>query len=220
MGQSILTSDQQKLLAEVLATSEITTQFYLTGGTALAEFYFLHRISEDFDFFSEEPFSENIVLKWIQNTAQKLKVEEVEYKTLQGQLTFFFHFPTSDIKVDFAYYPFPHLGEFKKYKNLRVASLLDIGTNKLQAIQTRQRGRDFVDLFYILTKSDVTIEKLIHSYRNKFDLVLSEQEVAKHFATVTDAVDQPKFLGETKWVEIEQFFLEQAEKLSREFIDQ
>ncbi|MEW5692252.1 MAG: nucleotidyl transferase AbiEii/AbiGii toxin family protein [Candidatus Hydrogenedentota bacterium] len=30
-----------------------TQKFYLTGGTALSEFYLKHRISEDLDFFCE-----------------------------------------------------------------------------------------------------------------------------------------------------------------------
>ncbi len=218
MGQSILTPDQQTLLAAVLATPGITNTFYLTGGTALAEFYFQHRISEDFDFFSEKPFVETEVLEWVKKTAQKLKVKEVEYKTLNGQLTFFFHFPESIIKVDFAQYPFPHVGEFYKYKNLRVASVLDIGVNKLQAIQTRSRGRDFVDLFFILTKGNLSVEELIRSYRNKFDLVLSKEEIAKHFANVVEAVDQPKFLGDMKWTEIEKFFLNQAKESTKDFL--
>jgi hypothetical protein len=79
MAKSILTPDQQLLLAAILENEEIVEQFYLTGGTALAEFYFQHRLSEGFDFFSEKPFEESILLKWASNTAKKLRISNVEY---------------------------------------------------------------------------------------------------------------------------------------------
>ncbi len=218
MGQSILTANQQQLLESILTTPEITNQFYLTGGTALAEFYFQHRLSEDFDFFSEQPFSKSSILLWASTTGKKLKIEDVEYKTLNGQLTFFFHFPDSVVKVDFAQYPFPHLGEFKQWHNVKIANLLDIGVNKLQAIQTRKRGRDFVDLYFILEYGKLELSTLLKEYKNKFDLNLSEQETAKHFMGVLESIDQPKFLGETKWELIEQFFLIYAKKLSESVV--
>lgn len=218
MGQSILTANQQHLLDTILATPEITNTFYLTGGTALAEFYFQHRLSEDLDFFSEELFQDTIILSWASQTAKSLQVRDVEYKTLNGQLTFFFHFSDSVVKIDFAYYPFPHLGEFKKHKNLRIASLIDIGVNKLQAIQTRKRGRDFVDLYFILDHGHVELKTLLDGYRNKFDLILTEQEVAKHFMGILESIDQPKFLGNIHWNTVEQFFLVYAKKLGFKII--
>lgn len=69
----------------------------------------------------------------------------MEQQTLTGQETFFFHFSVTDqVKVDFAYFPFSPLGKFKKYKNLRIASLEDICVNKVQAIITRRRARDYL----------------------------------------------------------------------------
>src|SRR5260221_80400 len=116
MGQSILTSNQEKLLGSIVRDEKIVDRFYFTGGTALAEFYFRHRLSEDLDFFSDQEFAETEIISWASKTAKEFKVADVEYKTLHGQLTFFFHFPDSTVKVDFAYYPFPHLGSFQKWK--------------------------------------------------------------------------------------------------------
>jgi predicted nucleotidyltransferase component of viral defense system len=219
MGQSILTSEQRLILDKVISTPEITDAFYLTGGTALSEFYFQHRLSEDFDFFSETPFEDKEILDWVGKTARELKVNEVEYKTLRGQLTFFLHFSTSVVKIDFAFYPFPHLGEFSKHQSLRVASILDIGVNKIQAIQTRKRGRDFFDLYFILTQGGLSIEQLLQEYRNKFNIVLSAQELSKHFMGVLEAIDQPRFLGKVDWSEIEKFFSEKANNLADEFVE-
>jgi hypothetical protein len=88
MGQTILTPEQQLLLGRIVSSSEITNNFYLTGGTALSEFYFRHRLSEDFDLFSEHALIEKDILSWVKNTAKDLKIENVEYKTLNGQQNF------------------------------------------------------------------------------------------------------------------------------------
>lgn len=52
-GKGLLTPIQTACLA-VFATLPDQTHFYLTGGTALAEFYLGHRLSFDLDFFTAE----------------------------------------------------------------------------------------------------------------------------------------------------------------------
>src|SRR3989344_1410211 len=67
---SILSDNQRRLLTLLSEEVQICQSFYLSGGTALAEFYLQHRLSEDLDFFSEEEFeSEGVsaVLKKIGN---------------------------------------------------------------------------------------------------------------------------------------------------------
>jgi len=54
MEKTILTSKQLEFLELVKVESEITKRFYLTGGTALSEFYLKHRLSEDIDLFTKE----------------------------------------------------------------------------------------------------------------------------------------------------------------------
>ncbi|MCX6791217.1 MAG: nucleotidyl transferase AbiEii/AbiGii toxin family protein [Candidatus Gribaldobacteria bacterium] len=51
--KAILSENQQKVLEIISQSKDICQNFYLTGGTALAEFYLQHRFSEDLDFFSE-----------------------------------------------------------------------------------------------------------------------------------------------------------------------
>ncbi len=49
MGKSILTPKQLNFLELVSKEKQLTSRFYFTGGTALAEFYLQHRLSEDID---------------------------------------------------------------------------------------------------------------------------------------------------------------------------
>lgn len=51
MEQAILT-DRQKAVCTAVTLEPALKDFYLTGGTALAEYYFRHRISDDLDFFT------------------------------------------------------------------------------------------------------------------------------------------------------------------------
>ncbi len=67
----------------------ITNNFYLTGRTALAEFYLHHRYSEDLDFFSETEFEIQGVLsalKGIQKEAEIKKFDwHIDYLQLGSQ---------------------------------------------------------------------------------------------------------------------------------------
>jgi predicted nucleotidyltransferase component of viral defense system len=206
MGQTILTRNQQKILAAA-HTPTITQNFYLTGGTALAEYYYQHRFSEDFDFFSSAEFNETDILPWIQQTAKQLRVQDIEYSSLEGQLNYFFHFPKEVVKVEFAYFPFEHLGTFTQDGDLNIASLDDMAANKLQAIITQTRARDYFDLYTICQDQQWQVQDLRQFYRLKFDVSINPENLAKHFAAVIDATDMPRFLGQVDWKKIEHNFL-------------
>lgn len=213
MGKNLLTPNQYRLLERAAADRVITDAYYLTGGTALAAFYLGHRISEDLDFFTESPIDEIALASWVKQTANALEAE-VTFQKLRGQYVYYFHFPKDMVKVDFAYFPFPVLGICSKFKTLRVASLEDIGVNKLQGIMTRGRGRDYVDLYEILRQPGITISFLAQQYRLKFDTHIPPEELAKHFQAIVDATDQPRFLGRRNWKNIETFFLKEAKRFA------
>ena len=217
MGKSILTTNQSKLLESASTSELITSHFYLTGGTALSEFYFKHRISEDLDFFSEQEINDRQLTLWIKETSIKLK-SETEVQALNGQYTYFFHFPDEDIKVDFAYFPFTMLGKSLKYNRLLVSSVEDIATNKIQAILTRCRGRDYFDLYKILNNREITLDKILQDYRLKFDIGISYEQLAKKFTAILDASDQPRFIEKVNWKIIEGFFLSEAKKLEHKLL--
>ena len=70
---SILSNNQKNILSLLAKEKIINNNFYLSGGTALAEFYLNHRLSEDLDFFSEKEFDgeaisatfkKNLIIIW------------------------------------------------------------------------------------------------------------------------------------------------------------
>lgn len=219
MGKTILTPNQHKLLECAAHSRGIVDAFYLTGGTALAEFYLHHRLSEDLDFFSEKPLSILEILKWVKDAAKTLQVVDVDHQTLKGQEIFYFHFLKDEVvRIDFAYFPFPHVGKFAQMKQLRIASMLDIGVNKIQALMTRNRARDYFDLYEIMRALPCTAKELQQQYRLKFDVNIPSDQLVKKFLAIVHADDQPKFLGKVDWENVEKFFLDQAKKLGNTII--
>ncbi|MCM8817716.1 MAG: nucleotidyl transferase AbiEii/AbiGii toxin family protein [Candidatus Omnitrophica bacterium] len=68
-SKGIITSLQKKILSEVFNLSDARF-FYLTGGTALSEFYFQHRKSFDLDLFTTE---EKLVIPFSRILEKKLE---------------------------------------------------------------------------------------------------------------------------------------------------
>lgn len=205
---------------DVVSTDKnITAQFFLTGGTALSFFYLHHRFSEDLDFFSEEEFPTPALIKDVTRVGQKVGASKIEQQTLKGQEIFYFHFNDGTVvKTDFAYFPFEPFGQFTKYKGLRISSLEDILLNKLQAIQSRKRARDYFDLYTGLKHFDWSPQEMKQNYRNKFDVDLPDEQLAVAFTNVLEATDLPRFLGKIDWKEVEDYFLKLAQNLKKNIV--
>ena len=215
MEQTILTNNQQTSLSEISKHDYLVENFYFTGGTVLSEFYYKHRLSEDLDFFTTNDYIDDIqILKFIKTNKLKTKALEVEYTNSRYQKIIIFKYKNQEpLKIDFAYFPLEHIGEFKKYKNIKFSSYQDIAVNKLNSLSERKRGRDYLDLYYILTKEKLDIKQLEILYRTKYDMYAPKNALAKAFSSVLEASDQPRFLGDIKWSKIQKFFLELSKKV-------
>jgi predicted nucleotidyltransferase component of viral defense system len=219
MEEKILTFHQREILEFISKDQFVCKNFFLTGGTALAEFYYQHRLSEDLDFFSENEVDSREVLKCVSRISNKLKPSKVSQESLNGQEVFYFNFGKTDfVKIDFACFPFEHLGKFKYYNNLRISSPLDIAVNKLHAISTRSRSRDYFDLYLCLNKIPLSVKEIIKNYRLKFDVYISPEHIATSFVKVLDAQDTPVFLENIQWKKVEKFFLDLADGEKRKII--
>lgn len=135
--------------------------FYLAGGTALA-LQMGHRISVDFDFFSDKHIPKDLLDKIKQIfTNRKIEVS-VNNKE---ELTVFI----DDTKITFLYYPFPTISSFAEYDNVTMLDIKEIAATKAYAIGRRGTLRDYVDLYFILKDGHSTIEKIIETARKKYN---------------------------------------------------
>lgn len=157
MGKIIplFTTIQQKILDEFSKEKNLKKGFYFTGGTALSAVYFHHRESEDLDFFSEEEFDNDQIIQFINKVSGLLgtKVRMVRRDRMVifelkkgGRLV---------IKLDFVYDLFKRLKQGKKIQGISVDSLEDIGANKFMTITQRTEVKDFVDLYFILSRKNL-----------------------------------------------------------------
>lgn len=214
-GASILSANQAKLLGLLSQEQSICDYFYLTGGTALAEFYLHHRLSEDLDFFSEREFdppSISVILKKIQPA---IGAKKIEYHQSFNRNLFFLHTGADVIKTEFTFFPFARIEQAQKIGQLGIDSLIDIATNKMFTIYQNPRARDFIDLYLILKHdSALTIDALIDMAQMKFDTSIDPVQLGAQYMKVSELKDYPRLLVKLDAKVWQDFFMDEARKLS------
>jgi hypothetical protein len=128
--------------------------FYLTGGTALAEFYLAHRRSYDLDLFTTE---KNFTIQFSHTFEEAMK-KLFQVKTIRRLLNFA-EFEVSDgivqTKVHIALDSTFRFGEpVDSDIGIKVNDYTDLIVDKLLAFFGRVEPRDAVDLFFILKNED------------------------------------------------------------------
>lgn len=220
MGKTILTPFQQKVLAEFKKTS-LAQKFYLSGGTALAEFYLKHRRSEDLDFFTQEELDLEELKKFINLITQKSRFKKVEFQHGFGLYTFFLTKSRKELvnKIDFGQYPFGPIEKLKNFRGILVETLYDIGVNKAQTIAFRPRLRDFIDLYFILQKKpEWTFQDLLQKSFEKFEMRADSLQIGQNLLEARNLVDMPLMIKKINLEEVQKFFLKEARKLSKQIL--
>lgn len=217
--QTILSANQVKILTVIAESPAIAEKFYLTGGTALAEYYLQHRLSEDLDFFSENEFNPMDVYVWWQAQAKKLGIKKIKTETSFNRNLFFLTLADKEvIKTEFTYFPFPRIKKLRKKGGLQIDSLLDIAVNKVFTIYQRSRARDYIDLYLICQQEKFKIKDLIKQAKVKFDWHIDYLQLGSQFLLVTKAVDMPKMIIDLPNKDWKKFFLEEAVKLKSSIV--
>ena len=219
--KSILTNHQKKVLELISQEDYFTKRFYLAGGTALAEFYLQHRLSEDLDLFTEKQEVNPIhIIRFFENSAKKLNVKKIETKKVFGLHTLFLHFQDQEVlKVDFNYYPFPRIEKGMKFKNLEIESIYDIGVDKVHTVVVKPRARDFIDIFFITKEKKYSFEELLLQAKAKFDWDISLMELGARFVEGSKMTDFPRMVKPINHQEWQNFFIEEAKKLKKDLFE-
>ena len=166
MGQSLL-NIQEGILGSLAGELE---GFYLAGGTALALYYFHHRVSEDLDFFTQQ-FNQTRVVKLIDKLSELLRKEIVLVAEQSRQdrarmLVYNLHWDRKmQIRLDFIEDVLKRIKPVKVVNQVPILSLEDIFLRKIfamtgafqmmdtagrqQMIGGRQTAKDFYDLYYL-----------------------------------------------------------------------
>jgi hypothetical protein len=142
--------------------------YYLSGGTGLS-FHLGHRISYDFDLFTEKPLPRLLIKEMTE------KLEPREWIVQSGdELTFK---DVRGVKITFLYYPYTRIRDSVWKHQAWVDSLEDIIANKLFTIGQRAQIRDYIDLYYVLSHDIYDIHGCVafstEKYGKAFDPALA-----------------------------------------------
>ena len=127
-----------------------------------------HRLSYDFDCFSEKPLLGNtdkmVYDIFGRNIAVKVQTrDQISFVT-----------PTS-VEITFLCHPYKPLRKLIETGSIPLFHLDDLAANKAMTIGKRGAWRDYVDIFFLLRKNLCSIEDLIALAEQKFAGMFSEK---------------------------------------------
>jgi len=179
-------------LTEVGATvfprlSRFYPDFYLVGGTALA-LQIGHRMSVDFDLFSDEELPRALLQK-VRRVFPKTTVVPTINNPEQLNVT------VSGVKVTLFWYRYPPVLPLVEYEQVKMASVPEIAVMKAFAIGQRGTYRDYVDMYFLLAENHVTIPQIFALAKQKYADEFNERLFLEQLVYMEDVTDAPvKFL--------------------------
>ena len=163
-----LTPRQEQLLDLAVGEAYFIETFYLSGGTALSSWYLHHRESYDLDFFSDHPFDYDRISRWFRQHSEHLGYDSVQTDEDYGFLSVRLRYPDREmLKVDFNNYSRIRMRKGMCWRGLEIDSLRDIAVNKIYTLATIPRTRDYVDVYYILTETRMSLTRLLTDAEKK-----------------------------------------------------
>ncbi|OHA02019.1 MAG: hypothetical protein A3C11_00045 [Candidatus Sungbacteria bacterium RIFCSPHIGHO2_02_FULL_49_12] len=211
MEQDILTENQRAVIREVAAAPELRG-FYLSGGTALAAYYLKHRLSDDLDFFSAENPDPIFLRAFAETVKSSVGATAVRFQRLYERNQFFFMLPGDELKVEFTRYPFSQLEKLSEHDGIKIDSLRDIAANKLAALLDRFDPKDFVDLYFLLQKFDLT--HIRTDTEKKFGALIDPLFLGGELAKARRIAALPKMILPLAIAELQKFYADLAQTLT------
>jgi len=177
MYQEVL-NDKGKIIFPYL---EKFKDFYLAGGTALA-LQMGHRISIDFDFFCDKKISKTLLNK-VRKVFENKTVIPLVNNT--DELTVL----VEDVKITFLKYPFPVLHQLIDCDGLNLLSIKEIASTKAYSIGRRGVLKDYVDLYFIISKKETTLEEIIKISEKKYGDIFNARLFLEQLIDVKNVED-------------------------------
>jgi hypothetical protein len=199
-------------LLRIIGPQPFAQRFYLAGGTALA-LRLGHRRSVDLDFFSATDEVLYGVRREILNALASYAPQAIE--DVDGNLLLIM----SGVRVGFFSYGYPLLEPPDDVEGVAVASLVDVGLMKLDALISRGSRKDFYDLYWVAQQAPLAyllgLGRAKYPYARDFELMAVESLVLFDNA---DRDLQPDLWVDLPWPHVRQFFIDQAQALGRTWL--
>ena len=162
MHEEILNTAQRELLPLM---KQFAREYYLVCGTAIA-LQIGHRRSIDFDMFKLSAINHKKTLDKI----TKAGFETLVTRRVSEQMNLL----VNGVKLTFFQYPFPVVPEERFNDVFRMPSLLSLAAMKAYALGRRSKWKDYVDLYFLLTRH-FTIDTISARAKEIFDDLFSEK---------------------------------------------
>lgn len=203
MFEEALVSGAKDSLA-LLGESGLLRNAYLAGGTAAA-LQLGHRISVDFDFFTQKAFDPKKIAEALSHLGS-FSVDQSDKGTVLGVF--------EGIKFSLFVYEYPLIEKTLPYLSLSLASLRDIAAMKIDAISGRGAKRDFVDL-YFLCHHGFSLDDGLKFYQEKYKKLASNLiHIQKSLVYFDDAEadEMPNMLKPVQWDHVKRFFEQEVKR--------
>lgn len=193
-GAAVIKPETLNLLRRLQQDDRLTEHF-LVGGTALA-LHYGHRHSIDLDLFTQLAFDENALEAYLQ-AAHDFNTTVKFAHTLMGFI--------GNVKVDFITHAYDLVVPLVHVEGMRLASTLDIGAMKLNAIgQSGQRQKDFYDMYFLLEHH--SLAQLLAAYEAKYpkSSPMIAARALVYFDDINFAMEPPVLLRKVAFKEVQQ----------------
>ncbi|MAF20766.1 MAG: hypothetical protein CMI55_03735 [Parcubacteria group bacterium] len=199
--------------------------FYWTGGTLLAFKYLKHRKSIDLDFFSDNLFTNDEYLSFINRLKKVLNCQKITMTLSYNRRQYLITRKLTTAKLELVYFPFAKIEDRKMLEqySVKTDSLTDIMVNKILSTYQRNEVKDIYDLyFYFKNKPKYNLQKLTKLVETKFGVSIEPILLLSKINKLTNNLDsitplllqKPKNLTE----KIKLFFQKEFNKIAREKI--
>ena len=184
--------------------------FYLAGGTALA-LQIGHRISVDFDFYSQNKFNPAKIYQDFQaQKPAKILLGNTADNTLSLE--------ANNIAISLFTYNYPLLRPLITSENLNIASLEDIAAMKLIAIIQRGIKRDFIDLYFLA--QIFGLEKIMNLTKKKytgFNKYLACQALVYFKDAEGEKAGEVKLIKSLSWEKVKKYLEAEVKQVKRKW---
>ena len=201
-------SPAMHLLMEWIGQQAFSSRFYLAGGTALA-LRLGHRRSIDLDFFSERDEVHERTRQEMIRAFSTRKAEVLE--NVDGNLLI----NVDGLHVGFFSYGYALLEPTEMVGNIHLASLLDLGLMKLDALMGRGMRKDFYDVYFFAPH--IPLDELVARWEDKYShsrgLRMRLLTALVDFA-IADQQQDPILLAPVSWRQVKTFCEAEARRLS------
>jgi len=167
-----------------------------------------HRLSVDFDLFCPDGIPKTLLSK-----AKKVFNDNTVGAAVNNpdELTVFI----DEYKITFLRYPFSVLFNFVIYKGIKLLDLREIAVAKAYTIGRRGMYKDYIDLYFLISKENISINEIIKLSEKKYKDEFNSRLFLEQLIYLED-VEEAEILFFKKPVsriEIKKFFIEQVKEV-------